>query len=336
MGRLVVTGGMGFIGSCFARRRLEAGLDEVVVVDKLTYAGNLDNLKAHRKDPHLTFVKGDVCNRALMHRVTCGADALVHFAAETHVDRSILEAGTFVRTDVVGTWSVLEACRRNDVRRVIHISTDEVYGEAEGKPCTEESPLKPKSPYAASKAGGDRLAFSFHATYGLPVVISRCTNNYGPYQHPEKLIALFATNALLDKPLPLYGTGQNTREWIHVEDHCAALDLLLTAKGVDGEVFNIGSSEEASALSIGKQILKQLGKSDSLLRHVNDRPGHVQRHAVDWSKAKERLGWMPQKPFDAGLRETVGWYRTNDWWWRPIRERESGMLHDVPSRRLRG
>ncbi len=329
MARLVVTGGMGFIGSAFVRRRLAAGKDDVLVVDKLTYAGNPTNLKDFKDDPHLTFVKADVCDRALMDRLTKDADAVVHFAAETHVDRSILEAGDFVRTDVVGTWSVLEACRKNDVARMLHISTDEVYGEAEGQPCTEEAPLKPKSPYAASKAGADRLAFSYHATYGLPVAISRCTNNYGPYQHPEKLIPLFITNALEDQPLPVYGTGKNTRDWIHVEDHCAALDLLLTAKGVEGEVFNLGSSEEQSSLAIGEAIVKVLGKPPSLLKHVEDRAGHVVRHAVDWTKMRTRLRWSPKKSFREGLRETIEWYRANEGWWKPIRLGEFRGYYDV-------
>jgi len=323
MARLVVTGGMGFIGSCFVRRRLKAGRDDVIVVDKLTYAGNPNNLKEYKGDRHLTFLKGDVCDRALMDRVTKDADAVVHFAAETHVDRSILDAGTFVQTDVVGTFSVLEACRKADIDRMVHISTDEVYGEAEGSPCTEEAPLKPKSPYAASKAGADRLAFSYFATYGLPVVISRCTNNYGPYQHPEKLIPLFVTNAIEDEPLPMYGSGTNSRDWIHVEDHCAALDRLLAAKGVDGEVFNIGASEERDVRTIGRAILDQLGKSPALLQGVADRPGHVVRHAVDWAKIRTRLGWSPTTSFEAGLRATVDWYRTNEWWWRPLRSADA-------------
>ena len=329
MARLVVTGGMGFIGSCFVRRRLAAGGDEVLVVDKLTYAGNQDNLKDYADDRRLTFAQGDVCDRNFMDRVTKDVDSVVHFAAETHVDRSILEAGAFVTTDVVGTWSVLEACRKNDVGRLVHISTDEVYGEAEGAPCTEEAPLKPRSPYAASKAGADRLVFSYHATYGLPAVISRCTNNYGPYQHPEKLIPLFVTNAIQDKPLPLYGTGTNTRDWIHVEDHCAALDLLLDATGVEGEVFNLGASQEHSALSIGKRILTELDKPESLIQRVADRPGHVRRHAVDWSKAKSRLGWAPHKAFADGLQETIDWYRKNEWWWRPIQGGRPRIGSDV-------
>ncbi len=333
MARLVVTGGMGFIGSHFVRRRLAATKDEIVVVDKLTYAGNPNNLKDHRDDPRLTFVQGDVCDRSLMDRVAKDADAVVHFAAETHVDRSILDAGSFVVTDVVGTYAVLEACRKADVPRLVHISTDEVYGEAGDAPCTELAPLMPKSPYAASKAGADRLVWSYYATYGLPAVISRCTNNYGPYQHPEKLIPLFVTNALEDAPLPMYGTGKSTRDWIHVDDHCAALDLLLAAKGVEGEVFNIGADQERDVRSIGEAILAALGKPASLLRAVEDRPGNVARHAVDWSKIRAQLGWAPKKTFEAGLRETVAWYRANEWWWRPIK---SGAFRDYYQVQYRG
>ena len=325
MARLVVTGGMGFIGSAFIRRRLASTRDEIVVVDKLTYAGNPNNLKEVREDPRLSFVQGDVCDRGLMDRVVKGADAVVHFAAETHVDRSILDAGSFVVTDVVGTYSVLEACRKADVGRLLHISTDEVYGEAGDRPCGEDAPLMPKSPYAASKAGADRLVWSYVATYGLPAVISRCTNNYGPYQHPEKLIPLFITNALEGRPLPMYGTGRNTRDWIHVEDHCAALDRILAAKGIEGEVFNVGADQERSVRAIGEAVLRLLGKPATLLHAVEDRPGHVARHAVDWGKIRSRLGWKPAKDFDAGLRETVEWYRANVWWWRPVK---SGDFQD--------
>ena len=332
MARLVVTGGMGFIGSHFVRRRLASTDDEVVVVDKLTYAGNPNNLRDHKDDPRLTFVRGDICDRGLMERIAKDADAVVHFAAETHVDRSILDAGSFVVTDVVGTHSVLEACRKADVPRLLHISTDEVYGEAEGTPCTEQAPLMPKSPYAASKAGADRLVWAYHATYGLPAVISRCTNNYGPYQHPEKLIPLFVTNALEDRPLPVYGTGRNSRDWIHVDDHCAALDLLLAARGVEGEVFNVGAGQERDVRSVGETILKALGKPASLLRAVEDRPGHVMRHAVDWEKIRTRLGWRPAKPFEAGLRETVEWYRGNAWWWRPVKSGEFKDYYQVQYR----
>ncbi len=333
MARLVVTGGMGFIGSAFVRRRLAAQGDDVVVVDKLTYAGNPNNLKDHKDDPRLTFVKGDVCDRKLMEDAVRGADAVVHFAAETHVDRSILDAGSFVVTDVVGTYSVLEACRKADVPRLLHISTDEVYGEAGDTPCTESAPLMPKSPYAASKAGADRLAWSYHATYGLPVVISRCTNNYGPYQHPEKLIPLFATNAIEGQPLPVYGAGGNTRDWIHVDDHCAALDVLLAAGGVEGEVFNVGADQERDVRTVGETILRILGKPASILRSVEDRPGHVSRHAVDWSKIRTRLGWRPARTFEEGLRETVDWYRRNEWWWKPVK---SGEFRDYYQVQYRG
>lgn len=333
MARLVVTGGMGFIGSAFVRRRLAAKDDEVIVVDKLSYAGNPNNLKDHKDDPRLTFVHGDICDRRLMDGVVKDADAVVHFAAETHVDRSILDAGSFVVTDVVGTYSVLEACRKADVARLLHISTDEVYGEAGDAPCRESAPLMPKSPYAASKAGADRLAWSYHATYGLPVVISRCTNNYGPYQHVEKLLPLFVTNALEDRPLPMYGTGRNSRDWIHVEDHCAALDALLAARGVEGEVFNLGAGQERDVRAIGDAILRLLGKSASLLHAVEDRPGHVLRHAVNWDKARSRLGWAPARTFEEGLRETVEWYRTNEWWWKPVK---SGAFKDYYQVQYRG
>jgi dTDP-glucose 4,6-dehydratase len=318
MTRLLVTGGAGFIGSNFTRRAANRG-DEVVVLDKLTYAGNLENLRDLLDAKKIRFMKGDVCDRDLVAGLAKQVDAVVHFAAETHVDRSILEAGEFVQTDVVGTFSVLEACRKADVDRMVFTSTDEVYGEAEGDLCREDAPLMPKSPYAASKAGADRLAYSYFATYGLPVVISRCTNNYGPYQHPEKLIPLFVTNALEDKPLPVYGTGKNTRDWIHVDDHCAALDRLLEAKGVEGEVFNIGASEEHSVNEIAAAILKILRKPKSLMKAVPDRPGHVRRHAVDTAKIRSKLRWKPSRSFADGLQETVRWYREHEAWWKPTK-----------------
>ena len=332
MTRLLVTSGAGFIGSNFTRRAVGQGHD-VVVLDKLTYAGNKENLRDLLDAKKIRFVKGDVCDQGLVADLAAQADAVVHFAAETHVDRSILEAGNFVQTDVVGTFSVLEGCRKTNVDRVIQISTDEVYGEAEGNPCREDAPLMPKSPYAASKAGADRLAYSYFATYGLPVVISRCTNNYGPYQHPEKLIPLFVTNALEDKPLPVYGTGKNTRDWIHVDDHCAALDLLLEAKGVEGEVFNIGASEEYSVNEIGTAILNTLGKPKTLLKSVADRPGHVRRHAVETKKIRSKLGWKPSRSFTQGLTETMQWYREHEAWWKPIK---AGSYRDYHSAQHHG
>ena len=333
MTRLLVTGGAGFIGSNFTRRAVRQGHD-VVVLDKLTYAGNKENLRDLLDGKKIDFVKGDVCDRDLVGRLAKQADAVVHFAAETHVDRSILEAGDFVQTDVVGTFSVLEASRKAEVDRVLAISTDEVYGEAEGEPCREDAPLMPKSPYAASKAGADRLAFSYFATYGLPVVISRCTNNYGPYQHPEKLIPLFVTNALEDKPLPVYGTGKNTRDWIHVDDHCAALEGLLEAKGVAGEVFNIGASEEHSVNEIASAILKTLGKPKSLLKAVPDRPGHVQRHAVDAGKIRSKLRWKPSRSFAEGLQEAVHWYREHEAWWKPTKVGDFQEYYEAQYRAL--
>jgi dTDP-glucose 4,6-dehydratase len=332
MARLLVTGGAGFIGSNFTQRAVNRGHD-VVVLDKLTYAGNEENLRDLLDARKIEFVKGDVCDRGLVADLAKRSDAIVHFAAETHVDRSILEAGEFVQTDVVGTFSVLEACRKADIGRLIHISTDEVYGEAEREPCREDAPLMPKSPYAASKVGADRLAFSYFSTYGLPVVISRCTNNYGPYQHPEKLIPLFVTNALEDKPLPVYGSGKNTRDWIHVDDHCAALDLLLEAKGVEGEVFNIGASEEHSVNEIGTAILNTLGKPKTLLKSVADRPGHVRRHAVETKKIRSKLGWKPSRSFTQGLMETVQWYREHEAWWKPIK---AGSFSDYYSAQYHG
>jgi dTDP-glucose 4,6-dehydratase len=332
MTRLLVTGGAGFIGSNFTRRAANRG-DEVVVLDKLTYAGNLENLRDLLDAKKIRFVKGDVCDRGIVAGLAKEVDAVVHFAAETHVDRSILEAGDFVQTDVVGTFSVLEACRKADVDRLVLISTDEVYGEAEGGPCREDAPLMPKSPYAASKAGADRLAFSYFATYGLPVVISRCTNNYGPYQHPEKLIPLFVTNALEDKPLPVYGTGKNTRDWIHVDDHCAALDRLLEAKGMEGEVFNIGASEEHSVNEIATAILRALRKPRSLLKIVPDRPGHVKRHAVDTGKIRSKLRWKPSRSFGEGLEETIRWYREHEAWWKATK---SGDFQEYYSRQYHG
>jgi dTDP-glucose 4,6-dehydratase len=334
MARLVVTGGMGFIGSNFVRRRLASKQDEVLVIDKLTYAGNPNNLKEFKDDPRLTFVHGDVCDRALMDRVVRGADAVIHFAAETHVDRSILDAGSFILTDVVGTYSVLEACRKADIARLVHISTDEVYGEAGDVACTEDATLRPKSPYAASKAGADRLVWSYFTTYGLPAVISRCTNNYGPYQHPEKLIPLFVTNALEDKPLPMYGDGSNSRDWIYVDDHCEALDRLLAAQGVEGEVFNIGAGQERDVRTVGTAILETLGKPPTLLRSVADRPGNVERHAVDWTKIRTRLGWTPSRTFEAGLRETIEWYRRSPEWWKPIKSGEFRAYYQVQYRGL--
>jgi dTDP-glucose 4,6-dehydratase len=322
MKQLLVTGGMGFIGSNFIRHMFKEHDDiKIVNLDKLTYAGNPSNLKGF-EEKRYRFVEGDVCDKDVVDKEVSRCDVIVHFAAETHVDRSIMYAGDFVTTDVFGTFVLLEAARKYKVKKFVHISTDEVYGEAIGRPSKETDALMPKSPYAASKAGADRLAFSYYCTYGLPVTITRCTNNYGPYQYPEKLIPLFVTNAIDGLQLPVYGSGKNTRDWIYVEDHCSAIDAILQAEGREGEVFNVGSGDEKSVLDIASMILSILGKSEDLLEYVQDRPGHVLRHAVDPSKLRSALGWTPKHTFASAMRETVEWYRNNPDWWRPIKSGE--------------
>jgi dTDP-glucose 4,6-dehydratase len=320
---VLITGGAGFIGSNFVHYVLrEHPGYEVVVLDKLTYAGNLENLEGLDARPNYRFLRGDVCDAEAVAKAIRGADAVVHFAAETHVDRSIIEAGSFVQTDVYGTFVLLEAARAQGVRRFVHISTDEVYGDCGDRASRETDPLMPRSPYAASKAGADRLVFSYFCTYALPVVITRCSNNYGRYQYPEKLIPLFVTNALEGKRLPVYGHGQNTRDWIFVEDHCRALDRVLHAEGVEGEVFNVGAHEERSVLEIADLILEVLDAPRALIEHVPDRLGHVRRHAVDTTKIRERLGWKPCKDFRSALAETIRWYVENPGWWQRIKSGE--------------
>ncbi|HDS30887.1 MAG TPA: dTDP-glucose 4,6-dehydratase [Firmicutes bacterium] len=325
--RILITGGAGFIGSNFVRFTLKNHPDDrVIVLDALTYAGNLENFPpSFFKNPNFQFFHGNICDEDLVSELMRNADTVVHFAAETHVDRSIREAGSFIETDIWGTYVLLESALKNNIKRFVHISTDEVYGEAGDKPSVEGDDLLPKSPYAASKAGADRLAWSYFATYGFPVAISRCSNNYGPCQYPEKLIPLFVTNALEDKPLPVYGHGRNTRDWIYVDDHCRAIDMLLRADGkiVNGEVFNISSECEKSVLDITSIILKVLGKPDSLIKHVDDRPGHVTRHAVNPSKIKKALGWEPQFGFEENIEATINWYRENESWWRNVKEKQA-------------
>ena len=320
----LVTGGAGFIGSHFVKHLLANHPDyQVVNFDKLTYAGNLDNLREVADDPRYRFVQGDVADEKAVRKVLQeGVEYVIHFAAETHVDRSIGDAASFIRTDVFGTFVLLEAFREMGGRRFLCVSTDEVYGEAEGEPSREDSPLMPKSPYAASKAGADRLAFSYWVTHRTPVVITRCTNNYGPNQYPEKMIPLFVTNAVEGDSMPVYGTGANTRDWIHVADHCSALDLLLHADGVDGEVFNVGSGEEKSVNDIANVICRVLEKPKDLIQHVVDRPGHVLRHAVSTAKIREVLGWKPTISFEEGLLATIRWYVANPWWWKKIKSGE--------------
>ncbi|MFZ1947103.1 MAG: dTDP-glucose 4,6-dehydratase [bacterium] len=321
--RILITGGAGFIGSNFTREIVAKRPDaEVVVLDKLTYAGNPDNLKELEGNPHYKFIHGDICDEKSVLAAAKGADCIVNFAAETHVDRSIGDPASFIKTDVFGTYVLLEAARALGTARFVQISTDEVYGTAVGRPSSEDSPLMPQSPYAASKAGADRLAYSYFVTYGTPVVITRCTNNYGPNQYPEKMVSLFVTNALEGKPLPVYGTGRNTRDWIFVADHVAALEAVMDADGLEGEVLNIGSGVEVSVLEMAERILGILGKPKTMIRMVKDRPGHVVRHAVATDKIRSRLGWAPAVEFARGLELTVDWYAKNRQWWERIKSGE--------------
>ena len=320
--RVLVTGGAGFIGSNFVhhflRRFPEA---HVVVLDALTYAGRRENLDGI-PTRSLTFVHGDIRDPAAVALAMEGCDFVVNFAAESHVDRSIETPGDFIQTDVYGVFVLCEEARRRGLARFLQVSTDEVYGEVLEGFATEDWPLLPRSPYAASKAGGDRLAFTYWATYGLPVVVTRCSNNYGPRQYPEKLVPLFVTNAIEDQPLPVYGTGLNRRDWIHVEDHCAALVTLLEQPDVEGGTFNIGAGNEWDVLTLTGTILRLLGKPATLVRHVEDRPGHDRRYALDSSKLTRVTGWKPAVAFEDGIRQTVEWYRANEAWWRPIKEGE--------------
>jgi dTDP-glucose 4,6-dehydratase len=322
MVEVLVTGGAGFIGSNFVRYALERRQDwRVTTLDKLTYAGRRENLHDVMDHPRHAFVQGDIADAAVSGPLVEGSALVVHFAAETHVDRSILAAGEFIRTDVEGTFVLLEAARRAArLRRFIQISTDEVYGSVATGASLETDELKPRNPYAASKAGADRLAYSYWATYNVPVVITRASNNYGPYQFPEKVIPLFTTNAIDDIPVPLYGDGRNVRDWLHVDDHCRAIDLLID-KGIEGEVYNIGGGNDVMNVDLTTRILAALGKPASLIKPVADRPGHDRRYCLDTSKLRA-LGWAPQVPFEKGLHETVEWYRRNEWWWRPIKEQD--------------
>jgi dTDP-glucose 4,6-dehydratase len=322
---VLVTGGAGFIGSNFVRWAHAAHPDwRLTTLDKLTYAGRLENLQAVAGSPRHRFVQGDITDAAVAGPLVREADVVVHFAAETHVDRAILEAGTFIQTDVFGTFVLLEAARQAPgLQRFIQISTDEVYGSvAEGR-SRETDELRPRNPYAASKAGADRLAYSYWATHGVPVIITRASNNYGPNQFPEKVIPLFITNAIDSQPLPLYGDGLNVRDWLHVDDHCRALDLLV-ARGRPGEVYNIGGGHEIRNIDLTHEILSLVDRPASLITPVADRPGHDRRYALDTTKLGA-LGWKPEVPFARGLAAVVQWYRDNDWWWRPIKERDAAF-----------
>jgi dTDP-glucose 4,6-dehydratase len=323
MVEVLVTGGAGFIGSNFVRYALRMHADwRVTTLDKLTYAGRRENLHDVMDDARHEFVHGDIADAPVSGPLVERSEIVVHFAAETHVDRSLLSAADFIRTDVEGTWVLLEAARRaKGLRRFIQISTDEVYGSVPVGASVETDELKPRNPYAASKAGADRLAYSYFATYELPIVITRASNNYGPYQFPEKVIPLFATNAIDDIQVPLYGDGRNVRDWLHVDDHCRAVDLLIE-HGVNGEVYNVGGGNDIMNVELTHRILDGLGKPRTLIKPVADRPGHDRRYCLDTAKLRS-AGWAPEVPFEQGLRQTVEWYRDNEWWWRPIKEQDA-------------
>ena len=322
--KLLVTGGAGFIGANFVFHMLEEHPDyEIVCLDALTYAGNMETLEPAVGNPKFTFVKADVADRDAVYEVFANEkpDVVVNFAAESHVDRSIEDPGVFLRTNIIGTQVLMDACNEFGVSRFHQVGTDEVYGDLPlDRPdlfFTEETPITASSPYSASKASADLLAMAYHRTYGLPVTISRCSNNYGPYQFPEKLIPLMIANALADKELPVYGTGENVRDWLYVEDHCRAIDMILH-DGKVGEVYNIGGHNEKSNIEVVKIILKQLGKPESLIRFVTDRKGHDLRYAIDPAKIHAELGWLPETQFEVGIRKTIDWYLEHKPWWENI------------------
>ncbi len=327
MRRLMVTGGAGFIGSNFVRYMLEKYPDYFIVVyDKLTYAGRLENLQdvAERFGDRYAFVRGDICDAEKVEETLrhYAVDTIVNFAAETHVDRSLMEPGSFIQTDVYGTYVLLEATKKLGLERYHQVSTDEVYGQVLEGRSVESDPLQPRSPYSASKAGGDLMVLAYHESWGLPVTISRGSNNVGPYQYPEKVVPLFATNAMDDLPLPLYGDGMQKRDYQYVLDHCEGIDVILH-KGKLGEIYNVGTGSELTNLEMTRIVLRTLGKPESLIKHVEDRPGHDRRYALDVSKLKA-LGWESRHTCEEAIEKTVRWYAENEWWWRPIK---SGDLY---------
>jgi len=323
--KILVTGGCGFIGSNFIRYMLEKYTDyEITNLDALTYAGNPYNLTDVTQDSRYTFVEGRIEDRELVAKLIMDVDWVVNFAAESHVDRSIVNAYPFLQTNVIGLQSLLEASKNSDIERFLHISTDEVYGSlhTESGKFTEETPLAPNSPYAASKASGDLLIRAYNITFNFPAIIARPSNNYGPYQYPEKFIPLMITNLLDDRKVPIYGEGLNIRDWLYVEDTCRALDIILH-KGKAGEIYNVGGDCEKRNIDVAKTVISMLHKDDSDIEYVKDRPGHDYRYALDNSKISSNLGWTPSMSFEEGIRKTINWYRQNEWWWRPLKARLS-------------
>ncbi len=332
--KILVTGGAGFIGGNFVHYCVNRYPDdEIVVLDLLTYAGNLETLKPVEDKPNYRFIRGDIADRPFVTELFEKEkfDLVVNFAAESHVDRSVTDPGAFVQTNVLGTTVLMDAARKTGVKRFHQVSTDEVYGDLPlDRPdlfFTEETPLHTSSPYSSSKASADLFVLAYHRTYGLPVTISRCSNNYGPYHFPEKLIPLLLSRALADEPLPVYGTGENVRDWLHVHDHCVAIDLILR-HGKDGEIYNVGGHNERTNLEVVKTILKALGKPESLIRFVQDRPGHDRRYAIDPTKIETELGWKPEYDFDTGIAQTIEWYLDNRDWWEHILSGEYQQYFD--------
>jgi len=321
--KLLITGGAGFIGSNFIKYVLNKRPDyQVVNLDKLTYCGNLDNLKDVENNPNYKFIKGDICNQELIDNIVSEKpDAIINFAAESHVDRSILDPYSFLRTDIFGTYNLLEAARKYNIGRFLQISTDEVYGSTEKDSFFEKSPLNPSNPYSASKAAADTIANSYFITYKMPILITRSTNNLGPFQYPEKLIPLFITNLLENKKIPLYGDGLNIRDWLYVLDNCEAIDLILH-KGKEGEIYNIAGENEKTNLGITNFILKEMGKDENFIEYVRDRPGHDRRYSLNCEKTKKELGWEPKSNFEEALKKTLQWYKDNEWWWKKIKSGE--------------
>ena len=318
--RLFVTGGAGFIGSNYVRHVLATSDDEVTVFDALTYAGNLETLQDLQENPRFRFVQGDITDREAVGAAMPGHDLVVHFAAESHVDRSIVDPDAFVKTNCDGTNVMCDIARRVGVERFLHISTDEVYGSIDEGSFTETDPLGPRSPYSASKAGSDLIALAYHDTYDLPVIVTRSSNNFGPWQYPEKVIPLFTTNLLDGKKVPLYGDGLNVRDWCYVEDNCAGVDTVLR-KGAIGEIYNIGAGNEEPNRFLTDSILEILGFGEEMIEYVEDRLGHDRRYSIDCSKARA-LGWAPQREFREALETTVAWYRDNRWWWEPLKAKQ--------------
>ena len=333
MQSILVTGGAGFIGSNFVRHVIQNRAYQVINLDVLSYSGNPENLTDLQDEPRHRFVPGDINDGALLDQLLPGCDAVVHFAAESHVDRSIIDCSPFIKANVLGTQSLLDAARRHQVGRFVHVSTDEVYGSLPLEPrdakFTEDNPIQPNSPYAASKAASDLLVLAYHETYGMDVCVTRCSNNYGPYQFPEKLIPLFVTNLIDGRKVPLYGDGQNVRDWIHVLDHCEAV-LSVLEKGAAGRTYNVGGDNEWSNLDLTRLVLEIMGAGEDQIEYVKDRPGHDRRYAIDAGRIQSELGWQPQHTdFRAAVEQTIQWYRDHEQWWRRVK---SGVYRDVVDR----